>query len=240
MTDQTGHAPQSAAESSRVLPDPARVARYAEAIERGHTADAHLAADWEAEALAVVAVADEEHAPLVAEVERLLLLLADETYREEGGRIVVDQLMEVRRRAEAAEAKVAKVEALWSDADVTWRCSACGWVASEETIESALWHEAGRTVSMICPECSAEGAFVDHEPFVETISALVHEAWMKSKAAQGVTSRPSEWGEEQMVPYADLSERAKDLDRGSVRAVLDAVRAALADAPAEQWAEGGA
>lgn len=49
---------------------------------------------------------------LRAENERLLLLLADETYREEGGRIVVGQLIEARSRADAAEAKVRAVEAV--------------------------------------------------------------------------------------------------------------------------------
>ena len=58
---------------------------------------------------------------------------------------------------------------------------------------------------------------------VEAVSAKVHEAWMNTKRAQGITSRPSEWGEEQMVPYAELSERAKDLDRGTVCAVLAAL-----------------
>jgi hypothetical protein len=45
---------------------------------------------------------------------------------------------------------------------------------------------------------------------------------MESKREQGVESRLSESGEELMVPYPQLSEAAKDLDRGSVRAVLAA------------------
>lgn len=57
---------------------------------------------------------------------------------------------------------------------------------------------------------------------VEALSAQVHEAWMATKREQGITTRPSEWGEEQMVPYVELSERAKDLDRSTVQAVLDA------------------
>jgi len=61
---------------------------------------------------------------------------------------------------------------------------------------------------------------------VEMLAALVHDAWIKSKQAQGTTARSSEWGEPLMVPYDALSERAKDLDRGTVRAVLDAQEAA--------------
>lgn len=61
------------------------------------------------------------------------------------------------------------------------------------------------------------------DQLVEEISAAVHEEWMKNKRLKGVTSRPSETGEELMVPYDQLSEAAKDLDRGSVRAVLTAL-----------------
>lgn len=62
-------------------------------------------------------------------------------------------------------------------------------------------------------------------PDIELVSAAVHNAWMDSKRAQGVTSRKSESGEELMVPYDQLSEAAKDLDRGSVQAVYAAIRA---------------
>ena len=61
-------------------------------------------------------------------------------------------------------------------------------------------------------------------PDVEEVAAKVHEAWMKAKNAHGVTTRKSESGEELMVPYEQLSEEAKELDRSSVRAVYDAIR----------------
>lgn len=63
-------------------------------------------------------------------------------------------------------------------------------------------------------------------PDIEAVSAKVHAAWIESKRAQGVTSRKSETGEELMVPYEQLSEPAKDLDRNTVRAVYEAIRAA--------------
>jgi hypothetical protein len=63
-------------------------------------------------------------------------------------------------------------------------------------------------------------------PDIEVVSAKVHEAWMETKRAQGVTSRKSETGEEMMVPYEQLSEPAKELDRGTVRTVYEAIRAA--------------
>jgi hypothetical protein len=63
-------------------------------------------------------------------------------------------------------------------------------------------------------------------PDIEIVANLVHEAWMKSKLAQGVTSRRSESGEELMVPYTQLSETAKDLDRVMVRTVYTAIEAA--------------
>ena len=63
-------------------------------------------------------------------------------------------------------------------------------------------------------------------PDIEVVSAKVHEAWIESKRAQGLTSRRSETGEELMVPYEQLSEPAKELDRATVRAVYEAIRAA--------------
>lgn len=61
-------------------------------------------------------------------------------------------------------------------------------------------------------------------PDLELVAAQVHEAWMASKRAQGVHSRVSEDGEEMMVPYDQLSERCKELDRATVRAVYAAIR----------------
>lgn len=66
-------------------------------------------------------------------------------------------------------------------------------------------------------------------PDVEAVAAKVHEAWMDAKAAQGFTSRLSERGEELMVPYEQLSEEAKELDRATVRAVYAAIRSLTVD-----------
>lgn len=66
-------------------------------------------------------------------------------------------------------------------------------------------------------------------PDIEIVSAEVHAAWMESKRQQGVTSRKLEDGEELMVPYEQLSEKAKDLDRGTVRTVYAAIRRAAGE-----------
>lgn len=65
-----------------------------------------------------------------------------------------------------------------------------------------------------------------NEELVEKLSDAAHQGWMDGKLAAGVTSRKSETGEELMVPYADLTEAAKDLDRYAVRTVLKAIDAA--------------
>jgi len=52
---------------------------------------------------------------------------------------------------------------------------------------------------------------------IEQVAAKVHEAWIESKRFKGVTSRLSETGEEIDGPYDQLSESAKDLDRGASR-----------------------
>lgn len=63
-------------------------------------------------------------------------------------------------------------------------------------------------------------------PDIELVSAKVHDAWMQSKLSAGVTTRKLETGEELMVPYDQLSDAAKELDRGTVRAVYSAIAAA--------------
>ena len=62
-----------------------------------------------------------------------------------------------------------------------------------------------------------------HLPDIELVSAAVHAAWMTSKKEQGFESRKSEDDEELMVPYEQLSEKAKELDRSTVRAVYAAI-----------------
>ncbi|MBF9219910.1 RyR domain-containing protein [Hymenobacter ruricola] len=62
-------------------------------------------------------------------------------------------------------------------------------------------------------------------PDLELVAEKVHEAWMQTKKSQGVTTRQSETGEELMVPYAQLSEPAKELDRMTVRTVYAAIEA---------------
>ena len=61
-------------------------------------------------------------------------------------------------------------------------------------------------------------------PDIELVSAQVHEAWMESKKVNGISSRKSEDEEELMVPYEKLSEKAKDLDRNTVKAVYTAIK----------------
>lgn len=65
-------------------------------------------------------------------------------------------------------------------------------------------------------------------PDIEAVSAKVHEAWINSKLKAGVSTRKLETGEELMVPYDQLSDAAKELDRGTVRAVYAAIEATAA------------
>lgn len=62
-------------------------------------------------------------------------------------------------------------------------------------------------------------------PPIELVAARVHEEWIKNKNRAGITTcRKLETGEELMVPYDQLSEMAKDLDRRTVKAVYEAIR----------------
>ena len=66
-------------------------------------------------------------------------------------------------------------------------------------------------------------------PELEKVAEEVHIAWMASKRATGFESRKAEDGEELMVPYEQLSEKAKDLDRNTVKAVYAAIRKAAGE-----------
>ena len=55
---------------------------------------------------------------------------------------------------------------------------------------------------------------------VNAMAEAAHKAWMEAVATQGYTSRRSPWGEECMVPFDQLSERAQEFDRVIVRAIL--------------------
>jgi hypothetical protein len=64
------------------------------------------------------------------------------------------------------------------------------------------------------------------DELLEIVAEAAHDGWMASKREQGITSRKSEWGEEFMVPYSEMSERAKDIDRSAVRSVFAAIERA--------------
>lgn len=62
-------------------------------------------------------------------------------------------------------------------------------------------------------------------PDIEMVADKVHESWMAAKRNQGIVSRKAEDGEELMVPYAQLSEPQKEMDRSLVRTVYAAIEA---------------
>lgn len=72
-----------------------------------------------------------------------------------------------------------------------------------------------------------DDAFEYGLPDIEIVSSFVHDEWMRSKRANGIHSRLSEEQEELMVPYHELSEKSKQLDRNTVMAVYNAIRAAI-------------
>ncbi len=62
-------------------------------------------------------------------------------------------------------------------------------------------------------------------PDIEVVAAEVHNAWMITKMAQGITTHKDIDGEELMVPYHELTEKAKAHDRNTVFAVYVAINA---------------
>ena len=61
-------------------------------------------------------------------------------------------------------------------------------------------------------------------PDLETVASEVHCQWLESKQKMGIISRKAEDGEELMVPFEQLSEKAKELDRSTVRVVYAAIK----------------
>lgn len=60
------------------------------------------------------------------------------------------------------------------------------------------------------------------DQLVEAMAESAHDAWMATYISWGLTSRKAEWGEEFMVPFSELTERGKELDRSIMRGILDA------------------
>lgn len=60
-------------------------------------------------------------------------------------------------------------------------------------------------------------------PDVESVAELGHEGWRLRNVRAGITSHKSYWGEELMVRWPYLSDRAKDLDRNYVRDIYAAI-----------------
>jgi hypothetical protein len=62
-----------------------------------------------------------------------------------------------------------------------------------------------------------------NETVVEAMAESAHQAWMEAYQALGYQSRKALWGEEFMVPFADLSAQGQEFDRVIMRAILAAL-----------------
>jgi hypothetical protein len=94
------------------------------------------------------------------------------------------------------------------------------------TVLDAWADLAAAEIDALDPNSSQNDAL----PNIEIVSSEVHQAWVNSKANQGILSSKAKDGEELMLPYSTLSEKAKDLDRVTVRAVYSAIRQLRVDA----------
>jgi hypothetical protein len=63
---------------------------------------------------------------------------------------------------------------------------------------------------------------ISTDEIVNAMAESAHEAWMSWYADRGITSRKAAWGEEFLVPFDELSEDGKELDRIIMRAILGA------------------
>ncbi|MGZ4518898.1 MAG: hypothetical protein ACXVXO_01015 [Mycobacteriaceae bacterium] len=141
-------ATQTGAEAEKVLPDPARVARYAEAINRTAVADSsELMRDL---LDAVKAVADSEQSALVAERDGLRA----EVKRGRGSRdALYAELRLAQARAEAAEAKLAQVEALHVKAEGGDFCAEDGFTWPCVTVRALADDAPAEQRAVSCAAC---------------------------------------------------------------------------------------
>lgn len=63
---------------------------------------------------------------------------------------------------------------------------------------------------------------MNNAELVEVMAESAHDCWWRAYKELGYTSRMSEWGEEFMVPFEELSELGKDFDRTIMWAILNA------------------
>lgn len=71
-------------------------------------------------------------------------------------------------------------------------------------------------------------ALIEDEGTVEKLAASAHASWIESNRVNGITTAPSRLtGEEQMRPYAELSELVKEYDRRMARGVMLTLRTML-------------
>lgn len=67
---------------------------------------------------------------------------------------------------------------------------------------------------------------MDRHELIEALSAAMHDSWVEGCRANGLTTRISSiTGEEQMVPYDQLSDAVKKFDQDGARAFLATVDA---------------
>lgn len=135
---------------------------------------------------------------------------------------------QARRIEEARDTIAGQAEQLRNSTDLIRRI----WeMADDETSKieietaSSMWQIEADTRAWLSATAPAPNTLMN----LDAICERVHAEWMNFNRRSGAESRLSVWGEELMKPWNDLSERAKDLDRCTIRAVLDAF-----NAPAQQ------
>lgn len=100
------------------------------------------------------------------------------------------------------------------------------WRSHKGTVENAIAGMVEERLAVVAERDRLRSALavLDDAAVIERLAEATHVGWMAHTAAQGVSSRLSVWGEEFMVPYAEMSERAKDLDRAALGGALAELR----------------
>jgi len=85
-----------------------------------------------------------------------------------------------------------------------------------------LAHRDGKTLP--CQKCAPKQVKEASDSEIELAAKEVHDRWVENQKADGKKEHKSPDGKEDyMVPYEDLTDKSKEMDRDAVKATLDAL-----------------
>jgi hypothetical protein len=112
-----------------------------------------------------------------------------------------------------------------NETQYVWVCSKCGKIygPADEDRDPVKCPRCGSTHATRRDDSELDEELSQDE--IEKAAAAVHDEWMKNQKKAGHTEHKSPDGKEDyMVPYDELKDKSKKLDRDAVKATIDALK----------------